>query len=357
MPKFLTIGSPFAIAMVALLFLLQCAPPTDPNALFSSSIGGGFNGFGPKPVQIRVVLVSKSSLGTTKLIDPLDLANNYATGVVVGVSGCASGYSIEKLTVSLGIVSLYKGDTGCVVKLEGFTINSTQYALQNPSLALSNWLIGNAAVFQSTSDVNDIINVYVMQQLTPSGVVPTDQVVFTFQEIASGAGQTSPTIDPIPITVSGAEPPAFTLVQTRFLSANANGSSNYAFTLGCSSLMTGTSTSTYSCEKVLVASELDYTLIDDTFSGKALTVGQANAAFATHTAKSVFAIVPPGGSDLNGNSLNNGGFYTSDASPLISTATAVNNYNNVLLIRRLDSHGNALSYLYFYVSFPPITQH
>jgi len=97
-----------------------------------------------------------------------------------------------------------------------------------------------------------------------------------------------------------------------------------------------------------------------------ITVGEANDAFVAATgilaARAITSgfVIDPGGSDLNSNTVTNGGFYTSNASPLPTGTSPIypSNLAYVFILRMRDTTGaqNTLSYLYFYVNIASITQ-
>lgn len=283
-----------------------------------------------------------------------------ATNLVISVSNCSSGYSISPASISSGLVNLYNGDPNCLVKLTSFTIGSTTYSATGGT-DFTSWLNNDVATFKDTGSASTI-KVFVNSQVTQAGVQLSDTVVYKFTDIASSTASdlsTSVVSTPVPLSASGQPAPDFTLTQTRYLSTNPNGSANMSFTLQCGSSMTGSSIPTYACSSILLNSQLDYILIPDVYSQAALTVAQANSAFSSNTPTSVGSlIVAPGASDLNSNTLTNGGFYTSNDSPLTPGSNPIvpDNLNSVFILRSRDTSGNTLAYLYFYVVIPTLTQ-
>lgn len=282
------------------------------------------------------------------------------TNLQVSVSGCATGYTLSTAAINSGTVKLYNGDKDCVVKLQSFTFGSTSYsATANGATNFSAWTSGSVATFANTSSATDLIKVYVQTQVTASGVLNTDTVAYTFTDIQAATADTlakSGVQTGVPLSVTGAASPNFTIYQSRFLSTNSNGSANMSFTLQCGATLQGLS-SDYSCSGSYF-NNMDYILITDTYSQGAITVSQANTAFASNTPTSIGSlVVGPGNSDLNSNTLTKGGFYTSNSSPLV-TANSIysSSLNNVLFLRLKDGNGNTLSYLYFYVDVASLAQ-
>lgn len=294
-------------------------------------------------------------------VESLNLAT-VATNIYVSVSGCASGYTLSSTLMTNAFVRLFNGDEGCLVKLEQFNFGSIVYsATGTNAVPFTNWLANDIATFENTSDDTDVIKVYVTAQVTQGGVTNGDSITYLFTDFKEGTSSALPQVDittSAGLTVGGAEVPTFSITESRLLSMNANGTANMSFTLECDSAMTGSSNPTYACDSALLQDDLDYVLVHDTYSGGSLTVDNANDAFAGSPVSIGSLIVAPGGNDLDGNTLTNGGFYSSNASPLISTGGAIfpSNLSHVLIIRRQDSNNDTTGYLYFYVTIASITQ-
>ena len=315
--------------------------------------------------QIKFPISIKLSYDTPKSLnlesgDSQDL-NLVSTGtnLVISVSNCASGYTLSSFTITSGIVNLYKGDKNCLVKLKGFTLGSVSYS-PTGGTDFTTWLNNDIATFKNIAG-SDTIKVFVSSQVTQAGVQTSDTIVYKFTDVAStitsNLGNTTVST-PVPLTINGQAAPNFTLTQARYLSTNATGSANMSFTLECGSTLTGSTLSTYACSSALLNSQLDYIFIHDYYSQGSITVSQANFAFSTVTPTAVGSlIVAPGSSDLNSNTLTKGGFYTSNAFPLVTGTTPVypSGLNNVFMLRWRDAGGNTLSYLYFYVTINAIT--
>ena len=282
------------------------------------------------------------------------------SNLTVAVSNCTSGYSLSSTAITSGVVNLYKGDQNCLVKLTGFTLGSVSYT-PTGGTDFTTWLNNDVATFKNTAG-SDTIKVFVSSQVTQSGVQTSDTIVYKFTDVSQNSTSSlsqSTTSTPVPLIVSGQAAPNFTVTQSRYLSTNPNGSANMAFTLQCGTTMSGSSLATYACSSILLNSQLDYILIPDSYSQGAITVAQATSAFSSNTATSVGSlIVSPGGTDLHSNTLSNGGFYTSETTPLVTGSLTVypNNLNSVFILRSKDLSGNVLAYLYFYVDIASISQ-
>jgi len=325
----------FTTGLFLFLFLTHCGP----NPFSSHSEKN------PDTLSIPVTLTNTSSSQT------LDLTPTVATGIFVSVEGCASGNAPGIQPLSSGNVNLYKGDRSCLVKLKRFAIGSAIYAsIGASSVQFSTWLANDIATFQNTTSTATV-KVFVKAQVTQSGVLGTDTVQYNFTDVQAATADnlgTATVQTGVPLTVNGQAAPNFTMLASRFLSVNSNGSPNLSFTLQCGATLTGSTNPTYACSGDLLQTQIDFILIPDAYSTGAITVSQANTAFGANTPTTVGTlIVAPGGSDLNSNTVTNGGFYTSNASPLASGTSF--HTSNVLMLRRKDTSSNTLSYLYFYV--------
>ena len=311
------------------------------------------------PVSIKLSYATPKSLNLESDTESDLRLVSTGTNLVVSVSNCSSGYTVSSASIASGVVNLYKGDHNCLVKLTSFKLGNVTYSTTGGT-DFTTWLNNDVATFKDTGS-SGTIKVFVSSQVTQSGVQTSDTVVYKFTDVASTTtsnlgGATVST--PVPLTVNGQAAPNFTVTQARYLSTNANGSANMSFTLECGNTLTGSSLATYACSSALLNSQLDYIFIHDYYSQGSITVSQANFAFSTVTPTAVGSlIVAPGNSDLNSNTLTKGGFYTSNASPLVTGTTPVypSGLNNVFMLRWRDAGGNALSYLYFYVTINAIT--
>ncbi len=297
----------------------------------------------------------------------LDLQNQGELGLVNGtvqiisVAGCASGFAQAPEVDDWGYVTLLLKDRNCLVKLSSFVYGTTTYsATATGATNFTTWLANDTATFASITNSSDLLRVVVTAQVTQGGILNTDVVTYTFNTIAATTTQSlaQPTISTaVPLSVRG-KSPNFTMTAARTLTINANGSYSVSFTLQCGVLQTG-SGATAACDgatlQATTPAQVDYIFIPDAYSQGAITEAQMASAFGATTPTNVGTLtVNPGGADLNGNTLTNGGFYTSNASPLVTGTTPVypNALNYVFIVRRRDTFSNALGYLYFYVNFP-----
>ena len=335
----------------------------------SNMIGG--LGRNPTPVKVSLEYLPPVAVNLENHPMGLGLVST-GSSLAVSVDGCASGYTVgsagSPTTIASGVVNLYNGDRSCLVKLQRFTLGSTNYSsVATGATNFSTWTAGSVATFANTSSSTDTIKVYVIQQVD-SPLTGSSAVIYKFTDIASTTTSSlsqSAVTTPVPLTVQGQAAPNFTLVQGRYLSTNSNGSGNLSFTLACGATVSGTGASE-TCSGVNLTTQLDYIFIADAYSQGAITVGQANSAFAANTPIAITATgtggtgttVAAGGTDLNSNTVTNGGFYTSNSSPLVTGTTAIypSNLSYVFMLRQRDGSGNTMSYLYFYVNIASITQ-
>jgi hypothetical protein len=293
-----------------------------------------------------------------------------ATSLFVSVSGCASGYTVgsgASPTAITTVVNLYKGDRGCLVKLEKFTLGSATYSSQGANaVAFSSFAAGGVATFQDTVTASSIIKVFVNTQVE-SPLTGSSTVVYNFTDIQAGTTNTISQANvstPVPLSATGQEAPNYTMPHARYLSTNVDGSGNLSFTLACGATVSGTGV-TETCSGINLTTQLDYKLVENTYSGT-LTVAQANTIFSTAgtaiTADGTGGTgttIAAAGSDANSNTITNGGFYTSNGTPLVTTAAFYPDHlSYIFVLRQRDTTGaqNTLSYLYIVVTLTNITQ-
>lgn len=319
--------------------------------------------------QQRIALTNNSASQYSSTSE-LDLSA-IPSDIVLSVDKCGGGASNGGYNLStssskpLGL-NLYADNPNCIVKLIDFKIGNTTYAAAGPNaIPFTTWQVGDVAVFQNVDGSMDLVQVTVMSQVSTSGVDSNDAVAYEYVGLTStttvtntaGQGQAGANVM---VTASGEAIPNFSIADARFLNVNPNGSANLAFSLECGVPMTGDSVDTYTCDSQVLQSELDYVLVPDIYSHGSLQVSEANAAFSQYTPHSIASlIVPPGGLDLESNVLQNGGFYTSEVTPLVTGANPITHggLNNVLIIRHKDiASGLARSYRYFYVEIPSLPQ-
>lgn len=310
-----------------------------------------------------------------------------ATDLYVTVSGCASGYTLPtEFKITSGVVNLYKGDQNCLVKLTKFTLGTDVYsATGSGTVAFTTWLAGNVATFLGTASGTDLIKVFVISQVTQGGVTTSDTISYAFTDIASGATNnvTQANVSTaVPLSASGKQAPNYSIFQARYLTTNSNGSASMSLTVACGSNVTGSS-GAYTCPNSdgsgdVQTTHISYIMIPDAYSAcagspTALTVAQANSFFASPpSGTSVYTItdgdsaqtaggvgaagqIAAGAKDNWAQTIATGGFDTA----AINTGNVPiypSNLNEVFMIRRRDSSGNALSYLYQCVDIASITQ-
>lgn len=330
--------------------------------VFQGGSSGASSGRKLLPIPVTVSFADSILNSNTDESTPLALVST-ATNLFASVGGCLSGYTVSSTSITTGVVPIYQLDRSCVIKLDKFTFGSTTYSNAGVNVVdFTTWQVNDVATFQSTLSASDLIKVFVGTQVTQSGVLSTDTVSYRFTDIANFTTQSlssANVVRAVPLTVEGAAAPNFVITEARLLSVNANGSGNLSFTLQCSDLLSGSSLPSYGCansslsgSNAILNSELDYIFIPDTYSQGTLTTVQVDAAFTSNTATAVGAsIVAPGQQDLNGNTLTNGGFYTSNSSPLLTGTTpfSPSNLNYVFMLRRKNSSGITMSYIYYYI--------
>lgn len=212
-----TAGVKLSLLILSLLFLQVCSSDnrnismghSDPA---SSDAGGGQNlspesGLNSAAIPVSFVYsalengeipASSDNIGH---IDPALAASNQGNGsfesrgldlvstgtnIKISVSGCATGYSVTNVSITSGVINLYKGDRNCLVKLTQFTLGSTTYASTGSNaVAFTTWLSGNVATFQNTISSTDLIKVQVLSQVTQGGVTGSDTVVYGFTDTSS----------------------------------------------------------------------------------------------------------------------------------------------------------------------------
>ncbi len=282
-----------------------------------------------------------------------------ASSINVSVAGCASGFTIGATLIQSGVVNLYKFDQSCLVKLESFVLGTTTYsATATGATNFTTWLAGDTAIFANTISSSDTIKVFVASQVTQGGVTNTDTIAYNFTDISGGSINSIAQANvsfPVPLTVTGHAAPPFTLSTAKFVQTNADGSVSMAFTLQCTSAVTGSS-GAYSCGGVPLT-QFYYVFGKDNYSQGVITVTQANALFSGSPTQvtSGFELGTSAADPNGGSTVTNGGFYTGS---LVTGTVAVypSNLNNLLMIQERDGSGNAVSYLYFYIDLASLTE-
>jgi len=292
-----------------------------------------------------------------------------ATNLFVTVSSCASGYTVgtgASPQAITSVVNLYNGDRGCIIQLEKFTLGSTTYSSQGQNAqAFSSTSAGGVATFQDVNNTSSIIKVFIASHVTSP--VTTAAVSFNFTDIQAGTTNNISQANvstPVPLSATGQAAPNYTMPFARYLSTNSDGSGNISVTMACGATVSGTG-ATETCSGINLTTQLDYKLVEDTYGGT-LTVAQANSIFSTDGtaitsdgSTGTGITIAAGGSDANSNTITNGGFNTSNSSPLLTTAAFYPSHlNYIFVLRQRDTTGahNTLSYLYVLVTLTSITQ-
>lgn len=249
------------------------------------------------------------------------LAN--ATAYTVNLEDCSSGYT-DTVTEVDGSVLVYIGDTDCLGKLTTFTFDSKVFTPKTGS-EFTNYAVNDSAVFEEVGGKEYIV--YVDGQLA-SPVTGLSTVRYVFTEVVD-AGlftvATSSYAEAHSISVTGDEPPDFSITQVSISGLNASGGGEFTFEMTCNVAMSGTD-----CNGVDL-STIDYKLVEDTYSS---TLATTDASTIFSTAGATISI--PGDQHAN----NNGGFNTS----LLTGPTTISSKPNMILILR-----SGASYQYFNV--------
>ncbi len=317
--------------------------------------------FVPVKIPVSIAYKPSSSFGLASEnpdSEGLDLAPTVATNLMVAVAGCSSGYTLAETTITSGVVNLYRGDENCKVELLSFTIGTKTYA--GTFGATANWVANSVATYTNVAPPSDTIKVFLTKQVTAGGILSTDTVVYNFTDIQGGPTPTVLVTYAAPLSVTGVAAPDLSVAFARFLSVNANGSGNFAFTLACGVLAVG-SGATETCDGINESTQFKYMLVPDIYSGVP-TVQQAIALFngtnPTPVAVSSAKTIAAGGSDDSSNVIPDGGFYTGNTTPLVTGTTPIfpSNLKYVFLVEQLDTSGNQQSFIYFDIVISTITQ-
>lgn len=256
------------------------------------------------------------------------------TNLIVNIHGCASGYSQSAVKISSGMVNLYKGDRGCLVKLQSFTYGNTTYSPNGVNaVPFTTWLEGDTAIYQSISSETDLIKVSIEKQIS-SVFNLNDRIIYNFTEIQGNALNLTPLTTLFnPVLVSESKDASnFHIVQARYVSTNSNGSAKFSFTLSCAD----------KCD-INSLSSMEYAFIDDTYEQEKLSLSELNSIFQEATAHKVATnLIAAGTKDPYFNTLSKGGFYTNELT--------ANSMNSLFILK------NGTSYFYFYVNISGFNQ-
>lgn len=335
--NFETLRNPFFLIFCFLL--LQCSEPTVKEKELAAKVN--------QEDLIEIELGLSPQVGLS-LEGGLNLSTA-VSNIVVSLSGCATNYSFNELNIIDGKIRLIRTDKNCVAQLDSFQLDSELY-LPKIGSEITNWAAGNSGIYVGQISANEL-NISITNQITASGASPTDTVSFEFKGLGSQAAPalSSVIIDPA-ISIGGDIPPNLLMDSGRLMAINSDGSANLDFTLECGDTMTGSSSVDYECSQVLMATEIDYLLVEDTY-GASLSVAQADSIFSSNTPILITSFIAPGAADPYSNVLPNGGIYSGT---LLTGTTPIfpSSLNYLLIIRRTDGAGKALSYLYFTLSIP-----
>ncbi len=313
-----------------------------------------------KPVSVPVALEKTGS--SLNLTDGLGLTVNTGTTLNVAVTGCASGYTYTGTITS--VVNLYNGDINCKVKLTSFilTIGSSTITYSATATGATNfttWLAGDTATFANTTGsgaASDLITVYVRNQVTQTALTTLDTVLYNFTDV-QGSTTSSAVTDaistPVPLTVNGNAAPDFTFYDSRIVSTNANGTVNLKLQFQCPTDVTGTNPN-QSCSGLSEAN-MDYLLVENTFSNASLSVAQVNAIFAAGSPVAVTQDAVGAAAIGTLSNMTHGGIETGSMAT-VGAPLYPNHKNQLFIIRLRNGSGNTLSYEYFYVDIASLTQ-
>jgi len=305
-----------------------------------------------KPISVPVSIEKTGSVG----LDGLGLTVSTGTTLNVAVTGCASGYSFATGAIT-SVVNLYNGDRNCLVKLKSFVFGTTTYsATATGATDFTTWLAGDTATFANTTSATDLITVFARTQVS-SILTLSDAVLYNFTDV-QGSTTSSTASDaistPVSLTVNGNAAPDFTYLDSRIMSTNVNGTVVLKLQFQCPNTVTGTSP-TESCDG-LAEANMDYIMVENTYSNAALTVAQVNAIFAAGSPTAVTQDAAGAAGVGTVSTSPKGGIQTSSTTV---GAPLYPSHQNQLIIIRLRDGGTpnlTLSYEYFYINIGSLTQ-
>lgn len=225
------------------------------------------------------------SLSLETIEVPIDIAEDSklslaaATEFRMSLVGCASGHSLNSIDESIASISVYKGDTDCLVKLDSFKTSTGVTYTPMGRLLASAFSEGSTIAFWSSVDPSEKAFVTVASQLS-SPIASDDRISFTFVRMSKGEQKSVSTEGNVgTLEVAGDEAPKFQILTSSMVSISSDGYGMFEFTLECEELikvdMCGNSS----------FSELSYLLValDDTTKFVELSLTQANTYFAEST--------------------------------------------------------------------------
>lgn len=200
-----------------------------------------------------------------------------ASSFTMSLEGCASGFSIPTITEAAPNLTVFKQDTGCLVKLNRFDSSGVTW-IPSSSDPFSSYASGDTATFENSTDPSQVVRVIVVNQIS-SPSQPGDSIAYTFSNIGVGASKTiaeSITSNSHAISVDELDAPNFFVSGVQFMGIAAGGAGQFVFTMECLAPLSGTGLASI-CDGVSLG-QIKYKLIQDIYSGS-LTIDQATSIF------------------------------------------------------------------------------
>lgn len=287
------------------------------------------------------VMVKQKPKGMSLLAD--------ASAFAMTLDSCASGYTQSLDETDVAEARVYKFDTGCLAKLDSFTVGATTYVPRDGA-GFVTYEVGEIATFESATDANDAIRVRVTSQLNATIQETGEAVEYLFDQIDAGddTNVSSSTVGTsATLKVAGAEAPDFDVRTVDYVGMTPAGAGQFVFGLECAEALAG-ETSDPTC-KGMALGTIEYKLVADTY-GSVLTLADADDIFSTPgvTVDVGTDVVLSGDVDLA-----NGGFHTKlgGSADVLAGPDQMHLNPNMLLV--LKSGG---SYRYFNVDVETLTQ-
>lgn len=185
------------------------------------------SGAGSELISINLSLKPASNLS----LAPGEFSLADATGFIMDVTGCASGYSIDDVTEAAGsskTVKLYKTDIDCTAELQQFSFGGVDYT----KVGGGNLTTGSAT-FEDALDPTDTFHVTLIDQL-PSPLTDGATAQFVFKQVAAGADHAIADYSYTDtLEVKGIKAPNFTIADVTLDSIAADGKATFTFTTQC----------------------------------------------------------------------------------------------------------------------------
>jgi len=355
------VGSLIPLATVAFIGM-QLVDCSGGNSLATSSSPAA-----PIPVTLAYKAPANNSNSSNNALglSGLSLVDT-GTNLKVAVQGCSSGYNISPSSpqsIASGVVNLYRGDVGCQVELISFDLGAQTYKASNDAsapaaaVAFTSYLQGGYATFQGAS-TSDLISVFVNHQVTQSHITLGDSVAYGFTDLAAGTTNNFSTANvsrAATIAVLGNAAPGFSIAQAYYESTDSSGHAILNFDVACNNTLVGTGASA-TCDGNNLVDLVSYQLVQDNYSQGAITLAQATAAFSSPVAITAGKVIAAGGNDSHSFAVALGGWETG----LLTTTAQIDgntpHLSWVLFAQLKDTNGNIVSYIYWYVEIPTLTQ-